>query len=1365
MKETNTKHSQIRLIPRRGRRRGSGFALIATIMLMVLIALIAVGMLSLAQVTLRTSGVSQAQMEARANAKVALMMAIAELQKQLGPDQRISANGAILDHLNPANPHWLGVWSSWKAGENSLNSVDGYSEHSTIQGVSSENVHPTYTQGRDDHFLRWLVSSPEESASDIGALNVDMSLATVLPDSGATSVKLIAEGSAGSDQSNHVAAFLVNVQEPSATITGRYGWHVSDSSQKAMLIHHENSQRDDLAQEFFELTSPPGTGYEHLDGFSELENPEQASQIVTLPTLNILDPAYGTGAESLAGRYFHDFAQYSASVLADVRAGGLKSDLNTLLEREIDVTETGDEFMLYKFDDNNRVPIQDLAAFYQLYDHDANWSNGRRGGVEFDSVSDPLQVTVPDAGGENWRSTEVDRYLKAHNAMYLRPIPIKVHYVAGVSASFLTDDDRAIATVYDRNTGDVLEEIDPLDTHRVTIGITPTVSLWNPTNMPMVMDITQIFRLCSPPLGFRWKLYRDGELLFTDWWNNMSACIINESFAGAINPWSPFIANLRLKNESGGAEITFEPGEVKVFSMEVAENERLTVTGEPEERIIRKVFDAKPFWDPYGLQTTTNSGVGNTDSRNRGRKVFKFSNSVSNQHRQLVVREGDELVLEIGNEVANWGLTGGNSSHRMYLGRDMTRGNEVIGSPFDFEIMNETFGRKYEQFRNYQMLSRQGGNWSMRNTLKNTDFGGAIMDKGMPEGTIDDAEYQAVMTDPAQTPRILPAGNSNLKIDVDDVIASAGTGEGRGLFEFFLAAGPEVMGGDSLATGGGKLIPSRPFKHSSIIKPPFISEADDANLYHYGWDWQVRRLNDIEDSSVKIDQATNKGYWGGGYTPEQGVNNVIQLRLPVVPPTSIASLSHALLGGFSIANQGMVSEDIWPYDYNQGRWGTGTTGGPEHPIKRGIGDPLALRRTTAYGNGGLGPFTFQALGDSYAHPNIPAGEAFVTKTFTYKKEFPDMDPDSGPKEVPFADHSYLANKAMWDQFFFSSITGQPERLGVFDSTDRTAKEVAYDFFFEDGDLPNKRFVPSGEMTSEKLDELFEGEELYEGGLADKIARHLMLMGGFNVNSTSITAWKAVLMGLKNERLKVLKPQGSDYAIQDEPALADTPVGVASLQNEGSFSGSDLMDTNSPETQWTGYRTLSDEEIEELAEAIVRQVKLRGPFLSMSDFVNRRLDADDTNLSKYGALQAALDDPEVSINRHFRDNKARTMGGFSEQNVDSSDFAFPEAIDSKDAIAYGSNPYVDQSELLQGIGSQLTVRGDTFVIRAYGDAIDESGQVVARAWCEAEVQRVPEYLDEADEADARQDELDSPANQTYGRRFVISRFHWLSPSEV
>ena len=59
-------------------------------------------------------------------------------------------------------------------------------------------------------------------------------------------------------------------------------------------------------------------------------------------------------------------------------------------------------------------------------------------------------------------------------------------------------------------------------------------------------------------------------------------------------------------------------------------------------------------------------------------------------------------------------------------------------------------------------------------------------------------------------------------------------------------------------------------------------------------------------------------------------------------------------------------------------------------------------------------------------------------------------------------------------------------------------------------------------------------------------------------------------------------------------------------------------------------------------------------------------------------------------------------------------------------------YVIQSDLLKPIANTLSVRDDTFRIRAYGDSLDKSGNIMARAWCEAIVQRVPEYSDDSND---------------------------------
>lgn len=191
----------------------------------------------------------------------------------------------------------------------------------------------------------------------------------------------------------------------------------------------------------------------------------------------------------------------------------------------------------------------------------------------------------------------------------------------------------------------------------------------------------------------------------------------------------------------------------------------------------------------------------------------------------------------------------------------------------------------------------------------------------------------------------------------------------------------------------------------------------------------------------------------------------------------------------------------------------------------------------------------------------------------------------------------------------------------------------------------------------------------------------------------------------------------------------------------------------------GGRELSDGEIEQLAKALVDEIRERGPFLSLSEFVNRRLDAANPRLSAKGALQAAIDADGVDINKAFRDSARR----FTSDEISALKPEFPEALEGP--VAIGSSAYVNQADILRGLAAQLTPRGDTFVIRAYGDSLSADGRIAARAWCEAVVQRLPEYIDSGDDAYLKKADLQSPANIGFGRRFQVVSFRYLNPSEV
>lgn len=363
--------------------------------------------------------------------------------------------------------------------------------------------------------------------------------------------------------------------------------------------------------------------------------------------------------------------------------------------------------------------------------------------------------------------------------------------------------------------------------------------------------------------------------------------------------------------------------------------------------------------------------------------------------------------------------------------------------------------------------------------------------------------------------------------------------------------------------------------------------------------------------------------------------------------------------------------------------------------------------------GGQLPLTTRVVGNSFAPPLVSDGKAIESV---------------GSRT--YLDHSYLANNALFDSWFLSTAANHP---ALPDSTARDAKGLLRNFFRNGGSLPNSRFKPylGNTRPGELLDLLEKDKEAYK-----KIASHLLVEAPFNVNSTSVAAWQAVLASNFGGAV----PLADGKLDEDDRLPVSRNLPSVGPSYESASSG------GNERAKWTGYRRLSDDQIEKLAVEIVEEVKGRGPFQSLAEFVNRQ--PGNGKYSKNGPLQAAIE--RTGLNDVILDSELSFTGSTG-----------ANAAAGSGNTADGAPGVITQADLLTPILPVLTARGDTFVVRAYGEATGDDGRKIT-AWCEATVQRYPEYVDPSDQPT---DTPSSAANKAFGRRFQLVSFRWLRPGDI
>jgi hypothetical protein len=537
-------------------------------------------------------------------------------------------------------------------------------------------------------------------------------------------------------------------------------------------------------------------------------------------------------------------------------------------------------------------------------------------------------------------------------------------------------------------------------------------------------------------------------------------------------------------------------------------------------------------------------------------------------------------------------------------------------------------------------------------------------------------------------------------------------------------------------------------------------------------------VSDPEGVSSSAEDSLPKNSFSQLSNATNGKSPFAQLRCYLKPASDLEAVALAGFSNLRAKNTGLlqpeyrkykVSVPAWRRDLeavtalpgtvaigpsNRGYWGPDNASGLSHVVMYEVPTaPLSSLGQFMHANVGIrGYDALHAMGNSFPSPYIP-----LTDKVGIHSVYSDYN-------VYIPDYSYLLNEALWDGYFFSTLT--PQITPIFEKN-QDFETYLTDFFAGNASALNPRihgYLSSGQTPASVVGNLVSDGEVKSDAYS-WTAANLLNLGAFNVNSTSVDAWASLLSGLRDVVLTYLNSEASTF---DE----DAEDGVA-------LSGFTLPNGSSSEA-WQGFSRLSDEQVLSLAGHIVDQVRTRGPFTSLGQFVNRSLEVGPNGLG--GVLQNALaateSDASNPINSNFDfsdvsygvESASEGSSGHEAQSLAKLDYLdWDNVKDSTGAtlkVGVGAAGYLTQGDLLVALGNLLTVRSDTFRIRTYGEVLDPVlGETVSEAWLEAVVQRLPEPVERAS-ADPSSIDYNEPASTSdFGRRYKIISIKWLEPNEI
>lgn len=420
------------------------------------------------------------------------------------------------------------------------------------------------------------------------------------------------------------------------------------------------------------------------------------------------------------------------------------------------------------------------------------------------------------------------------------------------------------------------------------------------------------------------------------------------------------------------------------------------------------------------------------------------------------------------------------------------------------------------------------------------------------------------------------------------------------------------------------------------------------------------------------------------------------------------------------------------------------TGSAYVPVKNGISPlPLPLPSEINETNSTLNTVVFRRLLDR-SHGGDPSGS-------TFNRIWQDAPLFELMRERPLAiadlQHLYFHNERPFQVGNSWGARGKINTLAWFDRYyfSGLARSDPPDEYDPQQAFPNPLLrLYALEDPAEQLQQLHNASA-DDHAAASALAANLLNCNRFNINSTSITGWKAALGGLYlNEWTSLQYPaDSSNYEkivtqnttqprtfSRFNSSLAETfdaPASPATIDSE----------PVAPSAYYRrGARHFDPAGIEALAREVVRRIQLRAaPFFSMEEFLSAP-EGESASL-----LEQAIATVFAASGRQQWDHSWETLGVRSPTS---------QQLD----IDHFSPGFLTQADLMATIGPRLAPRSDTFKIRAYARCTGPQQSHSNTACIEAVLQRTPTPIE-------------GYTSNTAGvvRHFEIIALRWLNPQEL